>query len=80
MVRIGAVNCMDDWQLCNQQQIQAFPSLIMYPSRQRFQQEKTVENLLYFALFISEHKYSNHVILRFTLYCLSYLKDTLTMI
>jgi DnaJ homolog subfamily C member 10 len=31
VVRIGAVNCMDDWMLCNEQQIHSFPSLIMYP-------------------------------------------------
>jgi DnaJ homolog subfamily C member 10 len=59
VVRIGAVNCMDDWQLCNQQQIQAFPSLIMYPSRQRFQQEKTVENLLYFAFSFTKGELIN---------------------
>jgi DnaJ homolog subfamily C member 10 len=31
VVRIGAVNCMDDWMLCNEQQIPAFPTLIAYP-------------------------------------------------
>ncbi len=31
VVRIGAVNCGDDWALCQQQQIHSFPSLIMYP-------------------------------------------------
>ncbi|WAR10004.1 DJC10-like protein [Mya arenaria] len=31
VVRIGAVNCEDEWQLCRMQQIQSYPSLIMYP-------------------------------------------------
>jgi len=41
---------MDDWMLCNQQQIQAFPSLIMYPKREKFVQHKSIENLLRFAM------------------------------
>lgn len=56
VVRIGAVNCMDDWSLCNQQQIQAFPSLIMYPKREKFSQHKTIEKLLHFALSFTKGK------------------------
>lgn len=50
VVKIGAVNCMDDWHLCNMQQIQSFPSLIMFPIRAAFYEEKTIDNLLKFAL------------------------------
>jgi DnaJ family protein C protein 10 len=50
VVRIGAVNCMDDWQLCNQQQIGMFPLLIMYPKRQPYQQDKNLESLMQYAL------------------------------
>lgn len=49
-IKIGAVNCMDDWALCNEQQIQSFPSLVMYPKKQRFNDVKTIDNLIKFAL------------------------------
>ena len=32
VIRIGAVNCEDDWHLCRMQGIRSYPSLIMYPS------------------------------------------------
>ena len=50
VVKIGAVNCMDDWALCNQEQIHGFPSLVMYPSRVRYEHAKTLDQLLAFAL------------------------------
>ena len=50
MIKIGAVNCMDDWALCNEQQIQAFPSLVMYPKKQRYNDIKIIDNLMRFAL------------------------------
>jgi DnaJ family protein C protein 10 len=31
VVRIGAVNCGEDWGLCNQQGIHSFPSLLIFP-------------------------------------------------
>ena len=31
VIRIGAVNCEEDWQLCRQQGIRSYPSLIFYP-------------------------------------------------
>ena len=31
VIRIGAVNCEEDWILCREQRIQGFPSLILYP-------------------------------------------------
>ncbi|CAF0707832.1 unnamed protein product, partial [Brachionus calyciflorus] len=50
VVKIGAVNCMDDWMLCNEERIQAFPSLIMYPKGHRFSEVKNLDNLMKFAL------------------------------
>ncbi len=50
VIKIGAVNCMDDWGLCNMQQIQAFPSLVMYPRKQRFDGVKSIDELAKFAL------------------------------
>lgn len=32
VIRIGVVNCEDDWLLCKQQQISSLPSLILYPN------------------------------------------------
>ena len=31
VIRIGAVNCQEDWSLCNHQGIQSYPSLVLYP-------------------------------------------------
>ena len=31
VIRVGAVNCEDDWQLCNQVGIQSYPTLMHYP-------------------------------------------------
>ena len=32
VIRIGAVNCGDEWMLCQHQGIRSYPSLIMYPA------------------------------------------------
>ena len=32
VIRFGAVNCGDEWQLCRMQGIHAYPSLMMYPA------------------------------------------------
>ena len=31
VIRIGAVNCEDDWHLCRQKGINSYPTLILYP-------------------------------------------------
>ena len=31
VIRIGAVNCQEDWNLCNQEGIPNYPSLVLYP-------------------------------------------------
>ena len=32
VIRIGAVNCEDDWVLCHQEGIRSYPSLFVYPA------------------------------------------------
>ena len=32
VVRIGAINCQEDWSLCQHQGIHGYPSLVLYPS------------------------------------------------
>ena len=32
VIRIGAVNCQDEWHLCRMQGIGSYPSLLMYPA------------------------------------------------
>ena len=31
VIRVGAVNCEDDWALCRTQGIHSYPSLVLYP-------------------------------------------------
>lgn len=31
VIRIGAINCQDEWMMCNEQGIQAYPTLRIYP-------------------------------------------------
>ena len=31
VIRIGAVNCEDDWSICNRVGIQSYPTLLHYP-------------------------------------------------
>ncbi|XP_067933321.1 dnaJ homolog subfamily C member 10-like [Watersipora subatra] len=50
VVRIGAVNCEDDWMLCRQQGIRSYPSLLLYPKAEKFQGSRTVESLVKAAL------------------------------
>lgn len=59
VIRIGAVNCGDDWMLCRQQQIMSYPSLVMFPKRVRFEEEKSLNNLMSFALKFAKGKVSN---------------------
>lgn len=32
VIKIGAVNCEDDWTLCREEGIHSYPSLVLYPS------------------------------------------------
>ncbi|KAL3855342.1 hypothetical protein ACJMK2_014558 [Sinanodonta woodiana] len=50
VLRIGAVNCGDNWHLCRLQGIQSYPSLIMYPAKEKYFGEKTRKDLVKYAL------------------------------
>lgn len=52
VIRVGAVNCEDDWQLCRMQGIQSYPSLVMYkhPQREKYRGERTTPIMVQHAL------------------------------
>nr|XP_037291843.1 dnaJ homolog subfamily C member 10-like [Rhipicephalus microplus] len=50
VIRIGAVNCEEDWQLCRQEGIHAFPSLIFYPEREKYAGSRDFDDLNDFVL------------------------------
>ncbi|KAH3752172.1 dnaJ homolog subfamily C member 10-like [Dreissena polymorpha] len=50
VIRIGAVNCEDEWQLCRMQGIRSYPSLMMYPIKEKFHGDKTRKELVKYAL------------------------------
>ncbi|BFZ21852.1 hypothetical protein BsWGS_24891 [Bradybaena similaris] len=50
VIRIGAVNCEDDWQLCRMQNIHSYPSLLFYPQREKYQGERSTRALVDRAL------------------------------
>ncbi|XP_051160917.1 dnaJ homolog subfamily C member 10-like [Leptopilina boulardi] len=54
VIRVAAVNCEDDWQLCNKIGIQSYPTLMHYPKNSnrgaRYTDEKSYEAILQFVL------------------------------
>ncbi|XP_069107417.1 dnaJ homolog subfamily C member 10-like [Argopecten irradians] len=50
VIRIGAVNCEDDWQLCRMQGIRSYPSLIMYPAKEKYHGERMTGPMVRYAL------------------------------
>lgn len=52
IVRIGAVNCEEDWQMCRQEGIYSFPSLILYPLRKKYVGTRELEDM---QEFLMEH-------------------------
>ncbi|XP_029641498.1 dnaJ homolog subfamily C member 10 [Octopus sinensis] len=50
VLRIGAVNCQDDWNLCRMQGIRSYPTLMLYPVRERYKGERSTEALIKYAL------------------------------
>lgn len=50
IVMFAAVNCEEEWNLCRQQNIRAYPSLILYPSVERFTGSRNREDLNRFIL------------------------------
>ena len=51
IVRIGAVNCQDDYALCRQQGIHTYPSMVFYSSEGfvRYQGSREYDDLIKFA-------------------------------
>lgn len=49
-VRIGAVNCAEDPQLCQSQRVNAYPSLVLYPSGEFFNGIREVDHLVDFVM------------------------------
>ncbi|ESN95836.1 hypothetical protein HELRODRAFT_102482 [Helobdella robusta] len=50
VVRMGAVNCEDDGQLCRQKGIRSYPTLLLYPEREKYYSTKTRHDLVNFVL------------------------------
>ncbi|XP_057305172.1 dnaJ homolog subfamily C member 10-like [Hydractinia symbiolongicarpus] len=50
VIRIGAVNCHDDWMLCNMQQIRSYPSLVLYPTGEYYYGEHEKEKMISYIL------------------------------
>lgn len=46
VLRIGAVNCEEEWMLCRQQGIQSYPSLMLYPNKEKYYGDRTTSNLV----------------------------------
>ena len=50
VIRIGAVNCQDEWMLCRSQGIRSYPSLLMYPQREKYYADRNTRELVQYAL------------------------------
>lgn len=50
VIRIGAVNCEDEWQLCRGLNIRSYPSLFIYPNRWGYSGDRTLPELRKFVL------------------------------
>jgi DnaJ family protein C protein 10 len=49
-VRIGAVNCGDEWMLCREQGVFGYPSLVFYPSADRYAGDRSLADLVRYTL------------------------------
>lgn len=50
VIRIGAVNCGDDRQLCQLQGVHGYPSLILFPNKIKYQGVRSTRELVKFAM------------------------------
>lgn len=50
VIRIGAVNCHDDWMLCNMQGISGYPSLRIYPTAEYYYGEHDKEKMVQYIM------------------------------
>ncbi|XP_054721124.1 dnaJ homolog subfamily C member 10-like [Uloborus diversus] len=58
VIRIGAVNCEEDWGLCRARNIYSYPSLMFYPNDEKYHGSKETEAMIEYVL----QKLPNHVI------------------
>ncbi|KAK7113286.1 dnaJ homolog subfamily C member 10-like [Littorina saxatilis] len=50
VIRVGAVNCEDDWALCRMQGIHSYPSLVLYPGRDEYRGDRSKDALVKHAM------------------------------
>lgn len=48
VIRVGAVNCEDDWQLCHQIGIRSYPTLLHYPRVRVILNITDMDHLMFF--------------------------------
>ncbi|CAD5110865.1 unnamed protein product [Dimorphilus gyrociliatus] len=56
VIRIGAVNCGEEWHLCRRQGIHGYPSLVVYPNREEFSGPRNEDTILKFALKFANYQ------------------------
>lgn len=50
VIKIAAVNCEEDWVLCRKEGISSYPSLVLYPNKDKYYGERTPEDMQNFVL------------------------------
>lgn len=50
VIRFGAVNCQEEWNLCRRQGIQSYPSLVLYPTHEFHRGSRNTRSLVKFIL------------------------------
>ncbi|XP_065332909.1 dnaJ homolog subfamily C member 10-like [Cloeon dipterum] len=50
VIRVGAVNCEDDWVLCRNENIGSYPSLLYYPDKEKFRGDRSEDDLVKYIL------------------------------
>ncbi|XP_076340321.1 dnaJ homolog subfamily C member 10-like [Tachypleus tridentatus] len=50
VIRIGAVNCEEDWGLCRKQGIHSYPSLLLFPRREKYNGARDAEAMVEYVL------------------------------
>ncbi|XP_054166340.1 dnaJ homolog subfamily C member 10-like [Oppia nitens] len=50
VIRIGAVNCEEEWILCRQQGIRSYPSLIFYPESDSYEGKRETQSMVEYVL------------------------------
>lgn len=50
VIRVGAVNCEEDWSLCRQLNIRSYPTLMLFPQELNYHGQRDLESLTEFVL------------------------------